>query len=68
MPNGISRRRALLLAALPAMAEPQAPPSPPSDSAALLLESQRKRNQANSQAMAKFKLAPSVEPAFSFRA
>ncbi|MCX6620306.1 MAG: hypothetical protein NTY38_04375 [Acidobacteria bacterium] len=69
MPNRISRRSALLLAAVPALAEPQAasPPRPP-NSPAELLESQRKRIRSHSRALAKFKLDPSVEPAFTFRA
>ncbi len=67
MPNRISRRRALLLAALPVAPAMLVPGEAASESPRQLLNAQRKSLQAHSRILASFKLKQSVEPAFQFR-
>lgn len=67
MPNRISRRRALLLAALPAAPAILAPCKAAAESPEQLLHARQKSIQAHSRTLSGFKLKQSVEPAFQFR-
>lgn len=66
MPKRISRRSALMMAALPAVARVEAAPDPGSPDE--LLARRRRVQETSSQALRKCKIEPGIEPAFSFRA